>query len=123
MNAIHDTIRKCQALWYVAAVDRICTDPDLDNTISNYAERIRGTIAYVVTKIDHGITDGLARDMRDVKGQSVGDYEEHSVNIRHSKVALESIRKKLNKRKFTPPQKNHLNDEKEHLEEEIRALE
>lgn len=123
VNATHDTIRKCQALWYVAAVDRICTDPDLDSTISNYAERFRGTLAVVVTKIDHGVSDALARDMRDVKGQSIGDYEEYSATLRSLKPEYDSIRNKLKRKRLSPQQKNTLNDERERLEGEIRVLE
>lgn len=73
VEATHDWIRKCQALWYVAAVDRICTDENLESTISDYAERFRDMLAIVVTKIDVGISDGLAADMQ-AKGQSVGEY-------------------------------------------------
>jgi len=75
VEATHDSIRKCQALWYVATVDRICTDPDLEHTVGDYGQRFGNNLAIVVTKIDEGVGHELAMDLQS-KGQNLGDVEE-----------------------------------------------
>jgi hypothetical protein len=122
VNATHDHIRKCQALWYVAAVDRPCTDPDLDRAVSIYAKRFPGTLAVIITKTDSGITNALALDMKNNKGQSIGDFLELKEFIADRKAHLKTIRSKL-KKAANIKKKNHLRDCEEGLLTEIDKLE
>lgn len=75
VKASHKYIAKCNAMWYVAGVERVTTDPNLEKTISIYAERFPNTLAIIVTKIDRGIDDALAREMKKKKvDMSVYDF-------------------------------------------------
>jgi hypothetical protein len=120
VDTTHDYIRKCQALWYVADVARICDDPILEETLSNYAERFRGTFAIIATKIDNGLTLALANDMQ-LKGQNVRDYFEAKENIEHYTARSKEI-KKLTKT-ATGAEKADLRDEKDNLEELLKVEE
>jgi hypothetical protein len=120
VDTTHDYIRKCQALWYVADVARICDDPNLEETLSNYAERFRGTFAIVATKIDLGLSYALAQDMEN-KGQNVGDYYEAKENIDELQTRLKEIRRSI--RTATAAQKSELRDEQEELEGSLKEEE
>lgn len=120
MDTTHDYIRKCQALWYVADVARICDDPNLEETLSNYAERFHGTFAIVATKIDLGISHALALDMKN-KGQSVGDYYEAKANVDEIQARLKQIRRTI--KTATAAQKSALRDEQEELEDALKQEE
>lgn len=61
-------------MWYVAGVERVVTDPNLEKTLTMNAERFPGTLAIVVTKIDRGLDDALAKDMKKKK-MDVRRYE------------------------------------------------
>lgn len=99
---------------------RICDDPNLEETLCNYAERFRGTFAIVATKIDLGIAHALAQDMKN-KGQSVGDYYEAKKNIDELQVRLKQIRRMI--KSATPAQKSELRDEQEELEDSLKVEE
>lgn len=120
VDTTHDYIRKCQALWYVADVARICDDPNLEETMSNYAERFRGTFAIVATKTDCGTSHALAKDM-EKKGQSIGDYHEAKDNIEYFQARLREIKNLI--KTATVAKKSDLRDEKEELEELLKAEE
>lgn len=68
-------------MWYVAGVERVITDPNPENTLNVYAERFPNTLAVVVTKIDRGIDDALAKDMKKKK-VDVSSYEELTNQLR-----------------------------------------
>jgi hypothetical protein len=104
----------------VADVARICDDPILEETLSNYAERFRGTFAIIATKIDNGLTLALANDMQ-LKGQNVRDYFEAKENIEHYTARSKEI-KKLTKT-ATGAEKADLRDEKDNLEELLKVEE
>ena len=99
---------------------RICDDPNLEETLCNYAERFRGTFAIVATKIDLGISHALAQDMKN-KGQSVGDYYEAKANIDGINARLKQIRRII--KLATAAQKSALRDEQEELEESLKEEE
>ncbi|KAK4990768.1 hypothetical protein LTR50_002304 [Elasticomyces elasticus] len=75
VNATHEYLRSCDALWIVARIDRIITNRDLDNMLERYAERFGENLAVVATRSDD-INDMsiLAHDLRSY-GYSLGDYE------------------------------------------------
>lgn len=127
IDATHESIRKCQALWYVAGVDRICTDPDLERTMADYAERFRGTFTIVVTKIDEGVSNELANELR-TKGQSIGDFRDFKANIAQMRKTLRTVKLKLKSKKLSAPAKFHLREQEDSLvqglrDEESKALE
>ncbi|GAB7327258.1 hypothetical protein MBLNU13_g11149t1 [Cladosporium sp. NU13] len=119
LPGITDT-NKLRALWYVADVGRICDDAILEEALSNYAERFRGTLAVVATKIDLGLTHALARDMNN-KGQSVGDYFEVEKNIHKLKVRRKEVHRLIGLANAS--QKTALRDKQEQLEDAIRKEE
>lgn len=123
VQTTRESIGKCHALWYVVAVGRVCTDDNLERTISIYAERFPGTLAVVVSKIDQGVGDGiaLAADMRS-KGQSVGDFNELTREKARLEESIARYKTQL-KKKLDPGRRNHVRDEKERLEREVEALE
>lgn len=116
VEATHGWIRNCQALWYVAAVDRICTDENLESTISDYAERFHNKLAIIATKIDIGVTDELAEDM-ETKGQSVGDYWEIKDLVASLQVELDNNRRM--RRTADPSTKLRLYTEGDELADKI----
>lgn len=120
VDTTHDYIRKCQALWYVADVARICDDPNLEETMSNYAERFRGTFAIVATKIDCGTSHALAKDM-EKKGQSIGEYYEAEENIEEFHARLKEIKNLV--RYASAAGKSDLRDERDELDELLKAEE
>lgn len=117
VDATHDWIRKCQALWYVATVDRICTDEKLEKTLSDYAERFRDRFAIIVTKIDVGISDELAEDM-EAKGQSVGEYWNINHGVADREERLQELRR-IRRRTTDMAEKAALYDGEEEIEQEI----
>ena len=115
-------IRKCQALWYIAPVERVCTDPDLEYAVSRYADRFPGKLAVVVTKVDRDVTNALAKDMQK-KGQSIGDFEQHKASIGHHNECLKGVRTKLKRKSCTASQRNILRDQEEALNISVEKLE
>jgi hypothetical protein len=120
VDTTHDYIRKCQALWYVADVARICDDPILEETMSNYSERFRGKFAIIATKIDCGLTLALAKDMQN-KGQSVRDYFEAKEAIDYYQTRLREVKNLI--KTATGAVKSRLRDERDELEEDLKAEE
>jgi len=122
VNTAHDSIRKCHALWYVIAVDRPCTDPVLDKTLSMYAERFPGALAIIVTHSDHQVFDGegIAADMRE-KGQSVGDYAEPTRRKTALMGQLAQVNARL-RRKVSSERKLQYHDEKSEVEAQIEEV-
>jgi len=117
VEATHDSIRKCQALWYVATVDRICTDPDLERTVSDYGQRFGNNLAIVVTKIDEGVGHELALDLQS-KGQNIGDVEEWNNAIVDLKDRLKTVKRKLKFKKYAS-EKSSLRDQEDSLSQEL----
>jgi hypothetical protein len=99
-------------------VDRICTDPNLEHTISDYAGRFPNTFAIVVTKIDEGITDELAAEMT-AKGHSIGDYEEANANILDLKEVLVKTKHTLKHAALTPEARHSWRDQEDKVKQEI----
>jgi hypothetical protein len=122
VNATHDCIRKCQALWCVAPVERVCDDPDLERTLSAYAERFSGTLAIVVTKIDEGISDGLAVALL-AKDQHVGNYEETKAAMIGLKDLHKDVKRQLKSPGITRDAKWALREEEDTLLEQLRGEE
>lgn len=87
----------CQALWYVAPVERVCTDPNLEYAVGNYADRSQGKLAVIVTKVDRDVTNALAKDV-EKKGQSLGDIEQNKASIEHHNERLKGVGSKPKKK-------------------------
>jgi hypothetical protein len=119
IDATHESIQKCQALWYVAGVDRICTDLDLERTMGDYAERFDGTFTIIVTKIDEGASDELANELKS-KGQSIGDFRDFKANITRLKRNLRSAKHKLKSKKSSASAKFRLREQEDLLAQELR---
>lgn len=100
-------------------MDRICTDPELERTVSIYAERFRGTLAIVVTKIDECISDELA-DALQAKGQDIGSFYETQAAISSVKELLKEVRRSMKSTKLTPSAKCDLRDREDLLMEQLR---
>jgi hypothetical protein len=115
-------IRMCQALWYIAPVERVCTDPDLEYAVSNYAHRFPGKLAVIVTKVDRDVNNALAKDM-EKKGQNLGGFEQHKAAIEHHHELLKDIRAKLKKKSCTGSKRNTLRDQEDALNISIDKLE
>ena len=122
VNAAHDCIRKCQALWYVAPVERVCDDPDLERTLSAYAERFSGTLAIIVTKIDEGISDDLAVALL-AKDHHVGNYEETKAAIIGLKGLHKDVKRQLKSPGIDRDAKWALRDKEDTLLQQIRGEE
>jgi hypothetical protein len=119
IDATHESIQKCQALWYVAGVDRICTDPDLERTMGDYAERFNGKFTIVVTKIDEGASDELANELRN-KGQSIGDFRDFKASITRLKKNVRAAKQKLKSKKLSTSAKFRLREQEDQLAQELR---
>jgi hypothetical protein len=103
-------------------VDRICTDPNLERTISDYAERFPNSLAIIVTKIDEGITDELAAEMT-AKGHSIGDFEEAKANIFDLKDVLAKTRHTLKRATLTSEARHRWRDQEDKAKQEIHEEE
>lgn len=77
----------------------------------------------VVTKVDRDVTDALARDMREEKGQSIGEFNTFKASIKEHNSTATSIRRQLKRKTLTSPQRNELRDQLDTLEAEIGRLE
>jgi len=100
-------------------VDRICTDPDLERTMGDYAERFNGKFIIVVTKIDEGASDELANELRN-KGQSIGDFRDFKANITRLKRNVSAVKQKLKSKKLSTSAKFRLREQEDLLTQELR---
>jgi hypothetical protein len=103
-------------------VDRVCTDPNIERTISDYAGRFPNSLAIVVTKIDEGITDELAAEMT-AKGHSIGDYGEAKANILDLKEVLVKTKHTLKHAMLTPEARHRWRDQEDKVKQEIHDKE
>jgi hypothetical protein len=117
--SVSEDLRNIKSKADDAAVPlRICTDPNLERTISDYAGRFPNTFAIVVTKIDEGITDELAAEMT-AKGHSIGDYEEAKANILDLKEVLVKTKHTLKHAALTPEARHSWRDQEDKVKQEI----
>lgn len=100
-------------------MERVCDDPDLERTVSAYAERFRGTLAIVVTKIDEGITDDLAAALL-AKGQHIGNYKETKAAIFRLKERHKEVKGRLKSSGITKETKWALREQEDSLLLELR---
>jgi hypothetical protein len=103
-------------------VDRVCTDANLERTISDYSERFRGTLAIVITKIDEGITDDLA-DALQAKGEDIGSFDETKATIAKLKDQLKAVKRDLKSARLTPTAKCALRDREDSLLQSLHDAE
>jgi hypothetical protein len=88
-------------MWYVVSVDRVVTDPNLERTISTYAERFPSTLAIIVTKIDGGLDEALAKKMRNSK-ENVHEYFSLNQTLKTFEKTLKELRSKTKRMKTGP---------------------
>jgi type II secretory pathway component PulF len=103
-------------------VDRVCTDPNLERTISDYSEWFRGKLAIVVTKTDEGITDDLA-DALLAKGEDIGSFDETKATIAELKELLKTVKRKLKSANLTPVTKCALRDQEDSVVQRLQEAE
>lgn len=78
--------------------------------------------AVVVTKIDGGVSDELAEDMK-LKKQYLGDYSATKDSLDKLREELDDLRKQIKSRNLSPAEENALRSRKDMLEAVILAKE
>ncbi|KAI7480340.1 hypothetical protein KC357_g4002 [Hortaea werneckii] len=73
VNNALDYMRDCQAIWIIAMVHRIITNPHVDDLLHRYEERYHGKITIIATRSDDDVKISLAKGLED-KNISIEGY-------------------------------------------------
>ncbi|KAK4958721.1 hypothetical protein LTR66_013094 [Elasticomyces elasticus] len=92
VNACHDYLRSCDALWVVAKIERVKSCNSVDSLLQKYAERFKGNISIICTKSDEMRMPQVAKDLK-ARRQALGDYEYHTKISEKAKKQIERLRR------------------------------
>ncbi|KAK4954747.1 hypothetical protein LTR66_013513 [Elasticomyces elasticus] len=92
VNACHDYLRSCDALWIIAKIERVKSCNSVDSLLRKYAERFKGNISIICTKSDEMRMPQVAKDLK-ARRQALGDYEYHTKISEKAKKRIEKLRR------------------------------
>lgn len=95
-NAL-DYMRDCQAIWIVATVNRMITNPHVDDLLRRYEERYRGKITIIATRSDDDVKPSLAKGLRD-KHISIKGYDKQSTLQNKAQVRVSETKRTITSR-------------------------
>ncbi|KAI7220454.1 hypothetical protein KC343_g2819 [Hortaea werneckii] len=94
VNNALDYMRGCQAIWIVATVNRIITNPHVDDLLRRYEERYRGKITIIATRSDDDVNGSLAKGLRE-KHINIKGYDKQLVLQRKAQVQVSETKRTI----------------------------